>query len=165
MNKKECLKLIIDAIKSLIKNDENLIERKLKEECINHRLALYLEQLINNSLNLSVDLEYDKNLENSKVICSKLNSKIKIRPDILIHQRNSNANNLIAIECKKGYLNKHDFHKLIELGKSPYKYTLPIGISYQPEKNYLLLYYFEGDKKNRIKLNKKDFSLDPEMTF
>ena len=46
MDKKSIKTLIEEALKELIKRDIDLIHRKVREECINHRLACYLEQFL-----------------------------------------------------------------------------------------------------------------------
>ncbi len=65
--------VLLDWLKSslndLIEQDVKIIERKLKEECINHRLALYLE--LNRPTDYSgpvIDIEYDKNYDQKKHI-------------------------------------------------------------------------------------------------
>ena len=61
MDKKSVKILIEKALKELIRRDISLIHRKVKEECINHRLACYLERFLSEyGGEYSVDLEYDK---------------------------------------------------------------------------------------------------------
>ena len=43
-----------------------------------------------------------------------------IRPDIIIHERENNDNNLIAFEIKKNYADSYDLEKIRGLFKSPY---------------------------------------------
>ena len=55
--------MCVKALKELIKRDIDLIHRKVREECINHRLACYLEQFLSEykcEIKYSVDLEYNK---------------------------------------------------------------------------------------------------------
>jgi hypothetical protein len=104
---------IEQSLRNLFANEASLIDRKLKEECINHRFAVYLEKhKPQEYTDYVVDLEYDKDFSNSKQI-SINGVPTSIRPDILIHQRENNSNgNLIAFECKKHYLTVHDKQKL-----------------------------------------------------
>ena len=46
MDKKSIKTLIEKALKELIRRDIGLIHRKAREECIDHRLACYLEQFL-----------------------------------------------------------------------------------------------------------------------
>lgn len=122
-------------------NDLELINRELKEECINHRLAFYLEK--NKPPQYShyyIDLEYNKNAAYEKSI--DINGITKfIRPDILVHKRTDDIHdNLIAFECKKRYLNANDKEKLISLLGNGYNYQVCLGVSYQPLKEYFLIY-------------------------
>ena len=135
-------KWILNSLKDLFECDDiNLIDRELKEECINHRLAVYLERnKPEEYCGYYIDLEYNKNCNSEKAIIY-LNVPKYIRPDILIHKRLEDINdNLVAFECKKGYLNKNDKIKLRGLKKDGYNYRVCIGISYQPNKDYFLLY-------------------------
>jgi hypothetical protein len=122
-------------------SDNDLINRKLKEECINHRFAYYLEK--NKPIEYHdyyVDVEYNKNGFNEKTL--KIDDLINvIRPDILIHKRIDDiSDNLLAIECKISYLIKNDKQKLNGLLGNGFRYKEAIGISYQSNKDYFLIY-------------------------
>lgn len=137
------LKIIENSLQKLVTNDIDLIKRKLKEECINHCFAKYIEQEIKeycSNISLSVDLEYDKNYGDSKNMTFSNGQVYSIRPDIIVHQRGSNNVNKIYIECKKPYLTKEDKEKLVQARNHPYNYKFSIGICYLPEKNYMRLY-------------------------
>lgn len=87
----------------LIERDEGLIRRKVREECINHKLACYLEQFLNDHLNghptYEVDLGYNKNyLDSKKVIIDENNNAKAIRLGIIVHIGETNQHNLIAFE-------------------------------------------------------------------
>ena len=140
--------IILEALQLLITNDIDIIENRTKEECINHKLAQYIECTLKNSgklLDHNVDIEYDKYLDNDK---KDLNGR-KIRPDIIVHKRRSgNANNLIVIEAKKGYPSKHDKYKIIELvDNSKYNYSIGALISYLPDNIYIRALFYEGNNK------------------
>ena len=99
---------VLQALMLVIKSDADLIETQPREECVNHKLAQYLENVLyeRNLLgNCSVDIEYNKYKEDEK----KTSNGRNIRPDIIAHERRSgNKNNLIVIEAKKGYDVKQD---------------------------------------------------------
>jgi len=142
MNKKYIKTLIEKSLKELVKRDIELIHRKVKEECINHRLAYYLEQFLNKESNsyhnYTVDLEYDRNYNEPKKIIIDENYNTKaIRPDIIVHKRGTNEHNLIAFEIKKGYTDHHDLEKIKGLLKKPYNYVYGCLISYLPTKKYI----------------------------
>ena len=136
-------------------NDTELIDRKLKEECINHRLAYYLEKNRPEQFSLYyIDLEYDKKNLVNKYISYK-GEKKHIRPDIVIHRRTSSlSDNLIAFECKKNYLNINDKLKLISLLGNEYNYQACIGLSYQPNKPYFLIYEGVNEFQKPIRIMK-----------
>jgi hypothetical protein len=142
MDKAQARQLIFDSLKLLIQRDGKIIKKKVKEECINHRLACHLEQLLNrnsdNNIHYDVDLEYNKNRNDpKKIIVDEHNSKA-IRPDIIIHERFSHNNNLIAFEIKKNYTDRNDLQKIKGLLGALYNYTYGCLISYLPDnKNYI----------------------------
>jgi len=65
-------------------------------------------------------------------------NKEAIRPDIIIHKRDTN-DNLIAFEIKKDYTNRHDLAKIRGLLGNPYNYTYGCLISYLPSKSYIMV--------------------------
>jgi hypothetical protein len=135
-------KLIKYALKKLICRDLYLINKNLKEECINHRLAVHLcEGIKKFELDLIIDIEYDKSIDEQKKKCS--NGK-PMRPDIIIHERGNNENNFLAIEAKKDYTTKHDREKIRDLLKC-YKYTYGCLISYFPKEDYLKYIFLKRD--------------------
>jgi len=143
-------KIIKNALKKLIKNDLELINRKLREECINHKLAQYIEKEFKDyKIKTNVDLEYDKSFEDPKYYVDDSGTRINIRPDIIVHERNSNKTNLIALECKKGYSSKNDRIKLYKLLSKPYKYRKTYSVSYLPSSNYILLKIFQLEGNNQ----------------
>ncbi|WP_426711179.1 hypothetical protein [Cetobacterium sp. SF1] len=122
-----------------------MIKREVHEECINHRFAIYLEnefKYIIKNRNLSVDVEYNKNGKSPKIYGSE---DKKFRPDIIIHERNSNRNNYIVIEAKKSKLSKSDKEKLINCKNKPYNYDIALGLEYGVRKNYFTLYFYDKD--------------------
>lgn len=135
--------------------DNKLIERKVKEECINHRLAAILENCKPKKYReYFIDVEYNKLGDEEKMI-EMSGNQVVIRPDIVVHKRSTNiTENALAIECKIGYLRKHDKEKLIKMLVGKYSYTDVIGISYQSKKDYFLLYIKERDFCEPLKVKK-----------
>jgi hypothetical protein len=159
----ELQKYVVEALKSLIKFDNELIKNQPKEECINHRFAQHLEEILRKErlltkLKINVDVEYDKYKEDKK----KSSDGENIRPDIIAHQRKSGVkNNLIAIEAKKKYISKKDKHKIVDLvNNEEFKYSLGVGVAYLPDKNYMKINFLLSNNTWEIyRLNKNDFSI------
>jgi hypothetical protein len=101
------------AVKMLFLNDDYLLIKKISERSVSHKLAYHLQPLFSD---YNVDCEYNgdvdklndiKALEISKREISEINKKpnkkdyYRISPDIIIHQRGSNDENLLVIEVKK----------------------------------------------------------------
>lgn len=152
---------LFNSLIMLIKLDDDLINSQPKEECINHRLAYYLEnELCHEGLlnDCSVDIEYNKHLCDQK----KMSHGSNIRPDIIVHKRRSgNINNLIVIEAKKNYATKHDLSKIKELVLSnEYKYSIGAAISYMPNKEYVIVKILEQSGNwLKYKLFKSDYQI------
>ena len=82
MNKDIIKALIEKSLKELVRKDGRLIHRKVREECINHRLSCYLGRFLNveSHISYSVDLEYNKNYNVPKKI-----SSVKLIVSIIAH--------------------------------------------------------------------------------
>jgi len=102
---REIIQFIKKSIKEFHRNDSELLsvadsDNKIHEICIASRIAHYLEILLRNekliSPMISVDIEYNKHISALK----KLNEKER-RPDIVVHRRSSDDQNLVVIEIKK----------------------------------------------------------------
>jgi hypothetical protein len=100
--------IVIEAINLFHQSDKDLLNIndsniKLHEVAISHRIAVYVEQILQDlirSEKMSVDLEYNKHGVNAKI----LSNGQEFRPDIVVHKRGCDKNNFIVIEIKK---NKH----------------------------------------------------------
>lgn len=153
---------VVQALKMLLQHDCELIETQPKEECINHKLAQYLEWVLHEKTlleGLDVDIEYNKYKEDEK----KSSDGRNIRPDIIVHERKSgNRNNLIVIEAKKNYDTKGDRGKVTELVNSEkFHYAVGSVISYFPKKEYVKIKFFTPDGTwKKYLLNKKDFTIE-----
>ncbi len=144
MNIQNIQDMINSSLIELINHDEDLIRRNVKEECINHKFALYLERFLEQLVEYHdlyhVDIEYNKNyIDPEKCIIDEYNNRISIRPDIIIHNRFSNQNNLIAFEIKKSYTSRRDYLKIRGLMRNPYNYSYGCLLSYLPEREYFLI--------------------------
>jgi hypothetical protein len=103
---------VYSGIRELMTRDRSLLIRDASERAISHRLALYLEEKFPNH---NVDCEYNRDGRAPKMLrtieriiqprrrCLNLRSTIAVTvyPDIIVHQRETNAENLLVIEVKK----------------------------------------------------------------
>jgi hypothetical protein len=113
-------------------------------------LAYYFEtlfeQIIHDDMYYAVDLEYNKNISTkNKEIENEDNQFVAIRPDIIIHKRDNNNDNLLAVEAKLLTLSIGDFTKLRKLLRPPYNYRYTAGITYLPTLNYFRYILFRRD--------------------
>lgn len=88
---KEDIRKAIDIYKK--RDWEYLYSVNIYEPTISHHIAVYLESLF---YDYDVDCEYNRHLTEDK----KLHD-CKVRPDIIIHKRGNNNNNLVVFEIKK----------------------------------------------------------------
>jgi hypothetical protein len=116
-------KKVKTAVGLFLDNDKKLLDLKVYEPAVSHRVAVYLEKIFNDE-NLNYDCEYDKYFDLSK---STPNGK-KIRPDILVHKRNDDKNNILTIEIKKNRKSKWDENKLKELTSPQGKFKYELGV-------------------------------------
>lgn len=130
---------------------------------INHKLAQYVELytkcLLPELSAIDVDVEYNKYKNDPKKMCGS----IPIRPDILVHNRQSgNIENYLAIEAKKHYSTEHDKKKIKYLvDNQEYNYLLGCLVSYQPSKNYFIVQFLQQGSSvwERLKFRKQPFEL------
>ena len=176
MEKTVMKEILLEAVGQLLKNDSDLIildmdsqiyesisdkkdlERKLHEVCINHRLAVYLELIIQ-SMDLDnyyVDIEYNRYYKNEKSV-EMLNGVSKVcRPDIIIHKRmhKSDDQHLLVVEAKKDVESEADIDKIKAfMTDKRYMYQYGARIIYKEFKNCIIdFFYIEGEtiKNERI---------------
>jgi hypothetical protein len=109
------LKHIVEScVDLLMKNEGEIIRNDINERTITHKLAEYLQKYFQPPI--SVDVEYNRNIELGKRKPKHYQDKIGM-PDIIIHKRLHNDNNLLIIEIKKHNNNnkadrEKDFEKL-----------------------------------------------------
>ena len=84
------------ALQELQKNEQHLLLNGLNERTIASHLAHYLAA---HFLEYNVDHEYNGNIDNRKG--KKFLDASPVYPDIIIHTRGKNVNNLLIIEVKK----------------------------------------------------------------
>lgn len=160
MNIDKFLTYINDALDELYINDQYLIKNETHEMSIVSKFTTYLTiVLLNNNFNngdYNIDNEYDKDrLSESGLKEIIYNNKIiNIRPDLIIHTRGNNDNNLVAIEFKKES-NKNnkakwfDNEKLKILTDNNYRYKYQYGFYIEftiKRENVIVKIYKDGNE-------------------
>jgi hypothetical protein len=165
----ETIKLILaTSIDELIHNDtdifnidipilrrlphfERLLDRELHEICINHRLAYYLENnLQDHELGFyNVDLEYNRFYGNQKILNTGAR-QLPVRPDIIVHTRMNDRveqQHYLIVEAKKAGIPPYDIVKVRAfISDDNYNYLFGLTISYCSSDTHVLanLYYYNG---------------------
>jgi hypothetical protein len=125
-----CLKMALDKV---YENDLHLITAKVNERSIVYKFATYLQEIIKSTEyhEYDVDVEYNRAGYTKKTTPSKPNGII---PDLIIHKRGSDTNNILVLEFKTEWNRNQetDEKKIIELidksGNYKYKYGATILI-------------------------------------
>jgi hypothetical protein len=148
MNIDEIIRRLQHCLSKLYSDDYDLIERHNYEVTISAKIAQYLFLEFKE---YDVDCEYNKHLDDDKH-SSELNKNI--RPDIVIHQRGTDDNNLVCIEIKKFKNNSDrsiDINKVRTLSKldGEYHYKLGVFLDLAPVYNEMIvLYFINGNQIN-----------------
>ncbi len=125
MTPNEIKKILNESIKELLEKDSCLLEVDVSERAITHKLAEYLQRQIPY---LNVDCEYNRNTSQGNIkskgiiikpepksIISLRGERISTFPDIIVHRRMRNDENLLIVEVKKRKARascENDFRKL-----------------------------------------------------
>lgn len=127
-----------EAIKKLIKNDKELLDKGASERSLQFRLACYLREFFEEleSEKIYIDTEYNRYEKESKM--DRANKKFY--PDIILHERGSVNHNLVYCEIKKaGDPKNRDANKIIEQMEN-IKYNYINGINlYKLQSNSIKL--------------------------
>jgi hypothetical protein len=108
------------SLNKLLDRDLELLVMGAHEQAVCHRLATYLDAMTD----LNVDCEYNRDMLQPKM----LKDGKPFRPDIIIHRRLSNKNNLLVVEAKTGPQDEEeDIKKLQELIQEIGRYHYFVG--------------------------------------
>lgn len=123
------LQIAVDtALDLLFQNDVVIIENATHEVAIAHRFAVYLEQILRSEFpDHHFDIEYNRYEDQVK----HRDDGTNIRPDILIHQRMIQNENILVIEIKKNcksIVDAEDEIKLRELTNQSGRYAYRYGL-------------------------------------
>lgn len=114
MTQDEANALVDYALDHLIRNDSQLLNLKVCERALHFKIAHYMAQSPIIRPPLTLDCEYNRHFSNEKRLQLPHRQRLsKVFPDILIHERNSDENNMLVLEIKRpGQRLVHDENKL-----------------------------------------------------
>lgn len=152
---------VIRAIRRIYIYDKELLNYEVKQDPLIHertlssRLAMYLQEYFSD---YKVDCEYNRHINDVKRI-----GKDIIYPDIIIHNRKSDANNLIWIEVKKS--TSKDAEKKLDRGKlkkatlvnGEYKYRYGVFIIFDKNMSNCKVEIYKEGELTSIDLTRIDF--------
>lgn len=157
MNFEEVEQKVRAALSRLREEDKLLIQANTNERTISHKLAEHLKKEF--SPMLEVDCEYNRHGVEIKRLNVPIgghgwdNTEAKmVVPDIVVHQRKNDNNNLLVIEVKKSSNARNrqfDEDKLTAFAKEPYRYSF--GLLLEVSMNTTddsLTWYENGHVKN-----------------
>ena len=134
------------CIEKIYEDDSDLFDRNNYEVTISSKLAQYLFKEFKE---YDVDCEYNKHINQEKRV-KELNQNI--RPDILIHRRGTDEDNLVYIEIKTDHnrearTNDYDKIKTMTKQKEEYRYSLGLFIDFNRNKEKLNINFFKDGKE------------------
>jgi hypothetical protein len=135
------------AIDRLVQNESSLFtySKPLREEAISHQLANKLGDVFST---YSVDCEYSRQPDQDQ---KRNDLGNVIRPDILIHTRGHNNNNLAVIEVKWDENPENDIDKITAMSCLQYKYGCVVRFNKCGHCSELKVYIYQsGDWKTII---------------
>jgi hypothetical protein len=152
----ETLRRVQNAIRKFRERDRVLLEIDANERTMTHKLAEYMQQEFQG---WEVDCEYNKHIKNLKELprppkkfsgldfWEDTDAKT-VYPDIIVHKRESDKENLLVIEAKKSSSkvdDDWDNAKLRAFKRQPYNYRSAVFIKFLVgEKNGVELVTIDG---------------------
>ncbi|MDD4219735.1 MAG: hypothetical protein WCS59_00590 [Sphaerochaetaceae bacterium] len=134
LNNKEIDKILLaisSSVQRVYLHDNYLIQNKVHERSIVGRFAIYFQEELNQIgySGFHLDVEYNKDHSHPK---RTTNFSRGTYPDVVVHQRGSNENNLCIIEFKPQWSRvsiDRDIKKLKDFTDEKGKYKYGIGFS------------------------------------
>lgn len=127
----ELVQLLLQSLECFYRNDSLLAERGGMEQSCVFQIGFYFQSLIDKNpkfSKLTVDCEYNKNIEKTKINPATGN---RVRPDLIVHTRDS-SNNILVVEFKTKNNVKNcqnDFNKLKMFTKQgPGEFGYKLGV-------------------------------------
>jgi hypothetical protein len=108
MTREKISAIVDEALDSLVAEHPDLLDLDVTERALSHHLAIYIMRLVPPEYEYDVDVEYNRH----GIIPKRLTLKSRrasdrekratsVFPDIIVHKRNSDDNNLLVLEMKK----------------------------------------------------------------
>lgn len=132
MEQQQVKEIIDHAVHQLLTNDVDLLGLNVSERAVMFHLGRYIRE--KTPVNFDVDCEYNRHLNNPKQLWYLKNElgvpqECSVFPDILIHRRNSDENNILVMELKKAGENlEPDKRKLKAFKIAPYSYAFAVQV-------------------------------------
>jgi hypothetical protein len=158
MSEVRVYKKVKDALEAFYREERLLLDVNASERSISHKLAEHLQDQFRR---LNVDCEYNrygtdiKRLQfpgDSSSGMDDLEAKT-VFPDIIVHERGHDDNNLLVIEIKKSTSRQnhnYDYEKLKAFTTSPYRYRHGVFLLFDVEEKRLsdVRYFKSGSEMN-----------------
>ena len=151
--------LVKEAVKKCYTDDKTLIERNMEQASV-ARIFYYMQRKIDISNRFkqfrenNLDCEYNRNMDAPKRLAENETGK---RPDVILHKRMSNDDNLLILEFKNGINNLHqdnlindDYDKLRAFTNldGTYKYFLGMSVKLNVEEPMYV--FFQNGQETAI---------------
>lgn len=158
LSEAEIIKKVKNALVAFFQSDGSLLNVNANERSISHKLA---EHLQNQFQNLHVDCEYNRHgndikrlkyIRNSSVRANSLTAKT-VFPDIIVHERGNDENNLLVIEIKKSnseLSHDDDYKKLKAFTGRQFRYEHGLFLLFDAAIKCLsyVRYFESGEERN-----------------
>ena len=146
MNNRELEIMLFDAfcasLKRLCTDDFLLFSTQKKKGPVTHRIAMYLEQILNDR-SMLCDTQFQIKGENGTYT-----------PDRVIHTRMGNEE--MALYWQDGYLSAREKSEAQNFHREKKCFTL--AFSLLPDKDYFLIYRFAENYTDYLHISREDFS-------
>ena len=115
-------------------DETNKEDIHVSERGIVFRFGIYLQELFNQHEELShynIDTEYNRNFDKPKILSNTKWSDRGAYPDLIVHTRGSNSENLLIIEFKAWWSTESEIDdktKLIAFKGAPYNYKYALFV-------------------------------------
>lgn len=164
MSKTELLiTLVKEAVDKCYANDKTLIDRSMEQASV-ARIFYYMQRKIDTNIKFkqfreyNLDCEYNKNMYEPKRLTEEERGK---RPDIILHKRLSNNDNMLILEFKSSRENHRqdnlindDYNKLKRFTQQNGIYKYFLGVSVKLNDIYPQYKFFQsGEEKVREDLS------------
>lgn len=134
------MKVLMRALDALYKHDAGMLVRRTNERAVTGRLALYLQGEFSDC---KVDVEYNRHIDAPKKAGSSL-----IVPDVVVHSRGNDEQNILAVEVKPFWSARsrdNDRAKLCYLTGPEYQYDLGALVELLAG-SYRILWFCNGEE-------------------